>query len=132
MDGKGLRGPPRQVVGSSATTKFELRDGKPELFRLPEVDFIDDKAGKPVGIDKLGRRPIAFGNSDGDLRCCNGPPSGPARAGDATSITPTGVREFAYDRDLHVGRLDKGLNEAAARDWTVVSMKEDWKTIYRN
>jgi phosphoglycolate phosphatase-like HAD superfamily hydrolase len=124
--------PPEQVVGSSIKTKFELRDGKPVLARLPELNFIDDKAGKPVGIQQqIGRRPIAaFGNSDGDLQMLQWTAAG---AGPRFCLyvhhTDT-EREWAYDRDSHIGKLDKGLDEAKAKGWTVVSMKDDWKAIF--
>jgi hypothetical protein len=124
--------PPEQVVGSSIKVKFEMRDGTPTLVRLPELDFIDDKAGKPVGIHKfIGRRPIAaFGNSDGDLQMIQWTKSGKgARFGLYVHHTDA-EREFAYDRDSSVGRLDQGLNEAAKKGWTVVDMKKDWKAIY--
>ena len=124
--------PPEQVIGSSIKTKFEMRDGKPVLFRLPELDFIDDKDGKPVGINQhIGRRPIAaFGNSDGDLQMLQW-----TAAGDGASFClyvhhTDADREWAYDRDSHIGRLDKGLDEAAARGWTVVDMKRDWKVVF--
>jgi len=124
--------PPEQVIGSSVKVEFQERDGEPVLVRLPEIDFIDDKEGKPVGIHKfIGRRPIAaFGNSDGDFQMLQW-----ATAGDGPSL---GVilhhtddeREWAYDRDSHVGRLNRGLDEAAERGWIVIDMKRDWKTIY--
>jgi phosphoserine phosphatase len=124
--------PPEQVVGSSIKTKFELRDGKPVLVRLPEINFIDDKAGKPVGIQQhIGRRPIAaFGNSDGDLEMLQWTAAGSdSRFCLYVHHTDT-EREWAYDRESHIGRLDKGLDEAAAKGWTVVDMKENWKVIY--
>ena len=124
--------PPEQVVGSSIKTQFEMRDGEPVLMRLPEIDFIDDKAGKPVGINShIGRRPIAaFGNSDGDLQMLQW-----TAAGDGPSFMlyvhhTDADREWAYDRESHIGRLDKGLDEAEARGWTVVDMKTDWRIIY--
>ncbi len=124
--------PPEQVVGSSIKIKFEMRNGKPVLVRLPELDFFNDKAGKPVGIHKfIGRRPIAaFGNSDGDLQMLQW-----TAAGDGPSLMvyihhTDGEREWAYDRKSHIGRLDKGLDEANAKGWTVVDMKKDWKIIY--
>jgi len=124
--------PPEQVIGSSIKTKFELRDGKPVLLRLPEIFFIDDKAGKPVGIQKfIGRRPIAaFGNSDGDLQMLQWTTSGKGRQfGLIVHHTDT-EREWAYDRESHIGKLDKALVEAGEKGWTVVDMKKDWKVIY--
>ncbi len=124
--------PPEQVVGSSIKTKYELRDGKPVLVRLHELNFIDDKAGKPVGINQhIGRRPIAaFGNSDGDFQMLEWTTSGKGpRFGMIVHHTDS-EREFAYDRESHFGKLDKGLDEAKAKGWTVVSMKTNWKSIY--
>ena len=124
--------PPEQVIGSSIKTQFELRDGKPVLVRLPEINFIDDKAGKPVGINQhIGRRPIAaFGNSDGDLQMLQWTCLG-NRKGFCLYVHHTDAeREWAYDRKSSIGRLDKGLDEAAARGWTVVDMKQDWNVIY--
>ncbi len=124
--------PPEQVVGSSIKTAFEMRDGQPVLVRLPEIDFFDDKEGKPVGINShIGRRPIAaFGNSDGALQMLQW-----TAAGDGPTFClyvhhTDAEREWAYDRESHIGRLDKGLEEAAARGWTVVDMKSDWKVVY--
>jgi len=124
--------PPEQVVGSSIRTQYEVRDGVPMLVRLPELDFIDDKAGKPVGIHRhIGRRPVAaFGNSDGDLQMLQWTAAG---AGPRLALIvhhTDGEREWAYDRESHVGRLDRALDEAAARGWTVVDMKRDWTTIF--
>ena len=124
--------PPEQVIGSSIKTKFELRDGKPVLVRLPEIDFIDDKAGKPVGINShIGRRPIAaFGNSDGDHQMLQWTTAG-AGARLAVIVHHTDAdREWAYDRQSHIGTLDKAWDEAVAKGWTVVDMKNDWKVIY--
>ncbi len=124
--------PPEQVVGSSIKTKFEVRDGKPFLTRLAEVNFIDDGAGKPVGINQhIGRRPIAaFGNSDGDLQMLQWTTAG-AGARFALIVHHTdGAREWAYDRQSAIGKLDKALDEAQAKGWTVVDMKKDWKAIY--
>jgi phosphoglycolate phosphatase-like HAD superfamily hydrolase len=124
--------PPEQVIGSSGTQQFEMRDGKPVLVKLAAVDFNDDKEGKPIAIQRIiGRRPIAaFGNSDGDLQMlqwtCGAP--GP-RFCLYVRHTDAG-REWAYDRQSSIGRLDKGLDEAAARGWTLVSMKQDWRTIF--
>jgi haloacid dehalogenase-like hydrolase len=124
--------PPEQVVGSSIKTRFEMRDGRPILFRLPEVDFVDDKAGKPVGINAhVGRRPIAaFGNSDGDLEMLQWTTmSGGARLGLIVHHTDA-EREYAYDRQSYFGRLDQALDAAALNKWTVVDMKNDWKRIF--
>jgi len=124
--------PPEQVVGSSIKTKFEMRDGKPVLIRLPEINFIDDKDGKPVGIHShIGRRPIAaFGNSDGDLQMLQWTTAGEGvRFALYVHHTDAG-REWAYDRESHFGKLDKGLDEAHAKGWTVVDMKSDWKRIF--
>ena len=124
--------PPEQVVGTSIKTKFQMRDGRPELFRLPEVNFIDDGPGKPVGINEfIGRRPIlAFGNSDGDLEMLQwATMSGGARLGLLVHHTDA-VREYAYDRDTSFGRLDKALDVAATNHWIVVDMKNDWKRIF--
>ncbi len=124
--------PPEQVVGSSIKTVFEVRDGEPVLVRLPELNFIDDKAGKPVGINThIGRRPIAaFGNSDGDFQMLEWTTAGDgARLGVLIHHTDA-EREWAYDRDSHIGRLDRGLDEAGDRGWTVVDMEKDWAKIY--
>jgi len=124
--------PPEQVIGSSIKTKFEMRDGKPVLMRLPEIDFIDDKDGKPVGIGKfIGRRPIlAFGNSDGDQQMLQWTAAGSGARFMGLVHHTDAEREYAYDRTSEFGRLDKALDEAKARGWTVVSMKDEWKTIF--
>jgi hypothetical protein len=124
--------PPEQVVGSSIKTKFELRDGQPVLVRVPEIDFVDDGAGKPVGIQMhIGRRPIAaFGNSDGDLPMLQWTAAGSGSRFCLYVHHTDAEREWAYDRQSSVGRLDKGLDEAQAKGWTVVDMKTDWKRIY--
>ena len=125
--------PPEQVVGSSIKTEFRLNDGKPELMRLPEINFIDDKDGKPVGINEyIGRRPIfAAGNSDGDLEMLQWTTMGAegARLGMIVHHTDA-EREYAYDRDTEFGRLDKALDAAPAAGWSVIDMKADWKTIF--
>jgi len=124
--------PPEQVIGSSIKVKFELRDGVPVLVRLPELDFFDDKEGKPVAIhQQIGRRPIAaFGNSDGDLQMLQWTTAG-QEPRFALYVHHTDIeREWAYDRKSSIGRLDKGLDEAEAKGWTVVDMKRDWKVIY--
>jgi phosphoglycolate phosphatase-like HAD superfamily hydrolase len=124
--------PPEQIVGSSVKTKFELRDGKPVLVRLPELNFNDDKGGKPVGINEhIGRRPIAaFGNSDGDLQMLQWTAAGPGARFCLYVHHTDAAREWAYDRVSPVGALDKGLDEANAKGWTVVSTKDDWKTVF--
>jgi hypothetical protein len=124
--------PPEQVVGSSVKTKFELRDGQPVLVRLPEVNFNDDKGGKPVGIHQhIGRRPIAaFGNSDGDLQMLQYTGAGSGARFCLYVHHDDDVREYAYDRKDNLAKLDQGLDEAAAKGWTVVSMKNDWKTVH--
>jgi phosphoserine phosphatase len=124
--------PPEQVVGSSIKTKLEMRDGKPVLVRLPEIGFVDDKAGKPVGIQMhIGRRPIAaFGNSDGDLQMLQWTAAGSGSRFCLYVHHTDAEREWAYDRESHIGRLDKGLDEAKAKSWTVVDMRTDWKRIY--
>jgi phosphoglycolate phosphatase-like HAD superfamily hydrolase len=124
--------PPEQVIGSSIKTKFSLVDGKPDLVRLPEINFIDDGPGKPVGINQyIGRRPIAaFGNSDGDLQMLEWTAAGPGPRLMLLVHHTDGVREYSYDRKSSFGKLDKALDEATAKGWTVVSMKDDWKTIF--
>jgi phosphoglycolate phosphatase-like HAD superfamily hydrolase len=124
--------PPEQVVGSSIKTKFEVRDGKPVIARLPEIDFIDDKAGKPVGIHKfIGRRPLmAFGNSDGDFEMLEWTTSGPGPRFGLIVHHDDAVREWAYDRDSHIGRLKRGLDEGSQRGWVIASMQRDWKRVF--
>jgi hypothetical protein len=124
--------PPEQVVGSSIKTRFEWRDGQPVLMRLPELNFIDEKAGKPVGINEhIGRRPIAaFGNSDGDREMLQWTTAGKGARLALLVHHTDAEREWAYDRTSAIGRLDKALDEAQARGWTVVSMKDDWKRIF--
>jgi hypothetical protein len=124
--------PPDQVIGSTIKTKLELRDSRPVLVRLPEVHFINDGAGKPVGInEQIGRRPIAaFGNSDGDLQMLQWTT---ATEGErfALIVRHTDAdREWAYDRQSSVGRLDQALNQATGSGWTVVDMKQDWKRVF--
>jgi hypothetical protein len=124
--------PPEQVVGSSITTSFELRDGRPVLVRRPEIDFVDDGPGKPVGIHShIGRRPIlAFGNSDGDLEMLQWTSAGPGPRLCLSLHHTDAEREWAYDRGSPVGRLDRGLDEAAQRGWVVVDMKNDWDVVF--
>jgi phosphoglycolate phosphatase-like HAD superfamily hydrolase len=124
--------PPEQVIGSSIRTTFESRSGEPVLVRLPELNFIDDGPGKPVGIQQhIGRRPImAFGNSDGDLQMLQWTTTGPgARFGLLVRHTD-GEREFAYDRASKIGHLEKALDSAATAGWIVVDMKRDWSVIH--
>lgn len=129
---KVYRIPPEQVIGSSGKQALQYRDGKPIIVKLPSLDFIDDKEGKPLAIQKtIGRRPIAaFGNSDGDLQMlqwtCD--TAGPRFC---LYVHHTdAAREWAYDRASSIGRLDKGLDQAKAKGWTVVDMKTDWKRIF--
>jgi hypothetical protein len=124
--------PPEQVIGSAGKLRLEERSGKPVLIKLPELDLMDDKEGKPVGIQsRIGRRPIAaFGNSDGDLQMLQW-----AMAGEGARFAlfvhhDDAAREFAYDREDRLQQFSKGWDEALAKGWTVVSMKDDWKTIY--
>jgi len=124
--------PPEQVMGSSIKTKFELRDGRPVLFRLPEINFIDDGPGKPVGINAhIGARPIAaFGNSDGDLQMLQWATLSGGRCFGLIVHHTDAEREYAYDRQSPIGKLDKALDAATANKWTVVDMKKDWKRIF--
>ena len=125
--------PPEQIVGSSIKTKYEVRDGKPVLVRLSEVDFIDDKAGKPVGINShIGRRPIAaFGNSDGDQQMLEWTQGGSGARLMMLVHHDDAVREFAYGAESKVGTFSDALMaEAKAKKWTVISMKNDWKHIF--
>jgi hypothetical protein len=124
--------PPEQVVGSSGGLKYELRDGQPVLVKLPSVMLNNDKEGKPVGIQRhIGRRPIAaFGNSDGDFEMLEWTTSAPGARLGLIVHHDDAEREFAYDRKSHIGKLDRGLNKAGARGWTLVSMKNDWNTIF--
>jgi phosphoserine phosphatase len=124
--------PPQQMVGSSLALKYEVRGGKPVLVQQPKVAFIDDKAGKPVGIQKaIGKRPIAaFGNSDGDFEMLEWTTSAPGARLGVLVHHDDAEREYAYDRKSTFGKLDRGLTEASQRGWTVISMKHDWKLVY--
>ena len=126
--------PAEQVVGSSGKVKFEIREGQPVLIKLPEINFIDDKDTKPVGIHQfIGKRPIAaFGNSDGDLQMLQWTAAGSGKRLMLYVHHTDAEREWAYDRDSHIGRLDKGLDEANTKGWVVVDIKNDWKVIYPN
>ena len=124
--------PPEQVVGSSVKTTFEVRGGTPVLVRAAALNFNDDHEGKPVGINEhIGRRPVmAFGNSDGDLPMLQWTAAGPGARFCCYVHHTDAAREFEYDRQSSVGRLDKGLDEATAKGWTMASMKDDWKVVY--
>ncbi len=125
--------PPEQVIGTTLATRFEMRaDGVPVLMRDPKIDFIDDGPGKPVAIQKvIGRRPVlAFGNSDGDHQMLQWTAAGAGMRLMGLVHHTDAEREWAYDRKSHIGRLDKALDEALAKGWTVVDMKRDWKRIY--
>jgi hypothetical protein len=124
--------PPEQVIGTTIETTFELRDGRPVLVRLPKLAFVDDKAGKPVGIHRhVGRRPIAaFGNSDGDLQMLQWTTAGKGPRLAVLVHHTDGEREWAYDRRSSVGRLDRALDEAKARGWTVIDVKADWSRVF--
>jgi hypothetical protein len=125
--------PPEQVVGSSGVTRYDIGpDGMPMLTKIAKLEFVDDKAGKPVGINRfIGRRPIlAFGNSDGDLQMLQWTAAGKGARFMGLVRHTDGDREYAYDRTSRVGKLDKALDEAQRRGWTVVDMKADWKVVY--
>jgi phosphoserine phosphatase len=124
--------PPEQVIGSAGKQQFEMRDGKPMLVKLPAVDFVNDKEGKPIAIQRIiGRRPIAaFGNSDGDLAMLQWTCTGAGRRFCLYVHHTDAEREWAYDRKSSIGRLDTGLDEAAAKGWPVVDMKKDWKRVF--
>jgi phosphoserine phosphatase len=124
--------PPQQVVGSSVVKRFEMREGGPVIVREPTISFIDDKEGKPVAIDHhIGKRPIAaFGNSDGDLQMLQWTAAGKGPSLQVFIRHTDAEREWAYDRDSHIGRLDAGIDEAFAYDWLVVDMQQDWSVIY--
>ena len=124
--------PPEQVVGSRIKTRYELRDGKPVIVRLPEVEFFDDKEGKPIAISShIGRRPIfAAGNSDGDWQMLQYTTIGRSPSFGLIVHHTDADREWAYDRDSHIGQLNKALDEARQRGWIVVDMQDDWKIVY--
>jgi hypothetical protein len=124
--------PPQQIVGSSGKLKYDLRDGKPVLVRLPQINFIDDGPGKPVGIHQhIGRRPVmAFGNSDGDFEMLQYTTAGKGPRFALIVHHTDAEREWAYDRNSDVGRLDKALDAAPKEGWLLMDMKRDWKVIY--
>ena len=124
--------PRDQVIGSSIKTQYDYNDGNPIIKRLPEIDFIDDKEGKPEGINKfIGRKPVfASGNSDGDLQMMRWTASNTLKSFMLYVHHTDSVREWAYDRKSHIGRLDKGLDEALEKGWTVIDMEKDWKVVF--
>jgi hypothetical protein len=124
--------PPEQVIGSTGGLAYEPREDGPVIVKLPELLHNDDKEGKPVAIQRhIGRRPVlAFGNSDGDFQMLEWTTTGPGARLGMIVHHDDAEREWAYDRDSHIGRLDKGLDEAAARGWVVISMKNDWKQVH--
>ncbi|MEN2280778.1 HAD family hydrolase [Algoriphagus sp. SE2] len=124
--------PSDQVIGSSIATEFDYNNGNPIIKRLPKIDFIDDKEGKPIGIHKfIGKKPVfASGNSDGDLQMLQWTDSNKYKSFQLYLHHTDADREWAYDKDSSVGRLDKGLEEASSKGWTVIDMKNDWKVIY--
>jgi phosphoserine phosphatase len=124
--------PPEQVIGSSAVAEFSDKNGKPAIIRQPKLNFLNDKAGKPVGIyQHIGRRPIlAFGNSDNDMQMIEYTMAGEGRRMGLFVHHTDAKREYAYDRKSHVGTLDKALDRAAAEGWIIVDMKKDWKQIF--
>jgi hypothetical protein len=124
--------PPEQVIGSRIKEQYESREGKPTIVRLPELDFIDDQAGKPVAIYRhIGRRPIAaFGNSDGDFEMLEWTTSAEGARLGLIVHHDDAEREWAYDRESHFGRLARALDQAPQRGWIVVGMKKDWKRVF--
>ncbi len=124
--------PPEQVIGSSVVAEFQIKDDNPVLVRMPKINFVNDKAGKPVGIyQHIGRRPIlAFGNSDSDMQMIEYTLAGEGRRLGLFVHHTDADREYAYDRKSHVGTLDKALDQADAMGWIIVDMKKDWKTIF--
>lgn len=124
--------PPEQVVGTTGGLKFAMRDGSPVLVKMPTLVLNDDKDGKPVGIQRhIGRRPLAaFGNSDGDLQMLQWTTAGSGQRFALIVHHTDAEREWAYDRTSHIGKLDKAWDEASVKGWTVVSMKDDWVTIF--
>ena len=124
--------PPEQVVGSMIDSEYRVIDGVGQIWKLPDLAFIDDKGGKPIGIDRnIGRRPIlAFGNSDGDYEMLDYTTSGPGPSLGLILHHTDAAREWAYDRDSHVGKLNRGLDDAASKGWIMVDMASDWSRIY--
>lgn len=126
--------PPEQVIGSTIKMQYEIHDGKPQMKRLPEIANINDKEGKPINIvNIIGRRPVAaFGNSDGDWQMLQWTSAGEGKRLGVIIHHTDDEREWAYDKDSHVGKLDKALEDAKLKGWTVIDMKQDWKHIYKH
>lgn len=124
--------PSEQIIGSRIKTEFDYNNGSPVIKRLPELDYIDDKEGKPLNIQKIiGKKPVfASGNSDGDLQMLQWTASNTNKSFMLYLHHTDSVREWAYDRDSHIGRLDKGLYEATEKGWAIIDMKNDWKVVY--
>ena len=124
--------PKDQIVGSSGKVKYDYNEGNPVVRKLPEMDFIDDKEGKPEGIQKyIGRKPVfAAGNSDGDLQMLRWADSNELKSFKLYVHHTDSVREWAYDRNSHIGKFDKGLDEARQKGWVIADMKQDWKVIF--
>lgn len=124
--------PPEQVIGTTFVTEFQMQDGKPVLMRTPKLDYNDDGPGKPVSINKfIGRQPIfAFGNSDGDLQMLQWTMAGPGKRFAGLVHHTDAKREWAYDRESKIGKLDKALDEATSKGWVVVDMAREWKRVY--
>ena len=124
--------PTERIIGSRISTEFKIENGKPGIYRLPELEFMDDKEGKPLNIDKIiGIKPVfAAGNSDGDLAMLQWTASNSYKNFELYVHHTDSIREWAYDRESHIGKLDKGLDEALQKGWTVIDMSKDWKVIY--
>ncbi len=124
--------PEEQIIGSRIKTSFDYNDGSPVIRRLPELDFIDDKEGKPINIQKIiGKKPVfSSGNSDGDLQMMQWTASNKYKSFMLYVHHTDSIREWAYDRESHIGKLDKGLDQSLRDGWTVIDMKNDWKLIY--
>lgn len=124
--------PAEQIIGSRIKTEYDYNNGNPEIKRLPAIDFVDDKYGKPLNIQKIiGKKPVfAAGNSDGDLEMLQWTDASKYESFQLYIHHTDSVREWAYDRDSHIGGFDKGWDEATGKDWNIVDMKNDWKLIY--
>jgi phosphoserine phosphatase len=124
--------PEEQIIGSRVKTEFNYNNGNPVIKRLPKMDFVDDKEGKPLNIQKIiGKKPVfSSGNSDGDLQMMQWAASNKHKSFMLYVHHTDSIREWAYDRDSHIGKLDKGLDQAIKDGWTIIDMKNDWKVIY--